>query len=471
MPAAPLRVDDARDFADGFAAIREKLDIAVEHPAAAVAEAEAAAARGPSLPAAEDLRGLPFVTIDPPGSRDLDQAVFIEPAGSGWVVHYAIADVAAFVTPGGPLDEEARRRGVTIYLPDAKAPLHPFVLSEGAASLLPGEDRQAVVWRIAVDEAGEATDFTVRRAVVCSRAAFAYEQVQAALDADHPDALRAVRGLGLAREQRQATRGGLDLRLPDQAVVKSTTARGYQLVYRAPLPVEGWNAQVSLLAGECAARLMVDAGVGVLRTLPPPGEGTVARLRRHAKALDVPWPAHAGYASFLRSLDPADPDHAALIVQSASLARGASYVSFTTPPSGDVTHSAVTTPYAHVTAPLRRLVDRFGNEVVLSLCAGTPVPDWVLAALPTLPDVMNKARQRERAAERMAVDLAESLVLAGCEGAVLDGVVVDVDRDRATVQLARPAVVADVEGSGLALGDEVRVAVSAGATLLRVLAE
>ncbi|MDQ3294181.1 MAG: RNB domain-containing ribonuclease, partial [Actinomycetota bacterium] len=95
-------------------------------------EAAAAAAIDPFGAARDDRRDLPLVTLDPVGSRDLDQAFALEPRGSGWTVWYAIADVGAVVVPGGPIDVEARQRGVTLYLPDGRAPLHPPTLSEGS---------------------------------------------------------------------------------------------------------------------------------------------------------------------------------------------------------------------------------------------------------------------------------------------------------------------------------------------------
>ncbi len=95
-----------------------------------------------------DLTHLDFVTLDPAGAMDLDQAMHLEAAGDGYVVHYAIADVMAFVTPGDPVDEEAHRRGESLYGANSKVPLHPTVLSEGAASLLPDEVRPAFVWTI-----------------------------------------------------------------------------------------------------------------------------------------------------------------------------------------------------------------------------------------------------------------------------------------------------------------------------------
>ena len=459
MPAVPLHVEPIDEVvAAGLDAIRAEMEIQ-DLPAAAVDEADAVAAAGPAGGSPVDLTDLPFVTIDPPGSRDLDQALHVTAEADGWTVHYAVADLAAFVRPGGAVDEAARARGLTIYLPDAKSPLHPPSLSEGAASLLADQVRRALVWRVRVDHDGEVVDLDVRRAAIRSRGAYSYDQVQAALDAGTADdVFGLLRDAGRAREALQARRGGLDLRLPEQNVV--VVDGRYQLEYRAPLPVEGWNAQMSLLVGECAARLMLDAGVGVLRTMPPPSTETVDRLRMHARGLGVAWPDTTGYAEFVRSLDPTDPDQAALIVQSAKLARGAGYLAFTTAPSGDVTHGAVAAPYAHVTAPLRRLVDRFANEVTYAACAGTTPPDWATSSLPDLPTLMGKAGSRASTVEKMMVSLAEAVVLSSCIDENVEGVVVDVGRDRATVQLVRPAVVADISHHrGIELGDEITLRV------------
>ena len=106
-------------------------------------------------------------------------------------------------------------------------------------------------------------------------------------------------------------------------------------------------------------------------------------------------------------------------------------------------------------------MDRFANEVTLAACAGTAPPEWAVAALTELPALMERAHARERAAERLVVSLAEAAVLAGCVGAQVDGVVVDVGRERATVQLVRPAVVADIASAVVGLGDEIRLRVVA----------
>ena len=152
----------------GIRTIQDELGVSPEFPAV-VEEAASAAAAKPRLPDL-DRTDIPFVTIDPEGARDLDQALHIQRDGDGYVVHYAIADVAAFVSPGDPVDVEAHRRGETLYGADSKVPLHPTVLSEDAASLLADEVRPALLWTIKVDATGEGTDVDVLRARVRSRA-------------------------------------------------------------------------------------------------------------------------------------------------------------------------------------------------------------------------------------------------------------------------------------------------------------
>jgi len=135
-------------------ALRTELHVPGDFPAEVQAEATRVATAW-SREGRVDATHLDLVTLDPAGSRDLDQAFLLERSTTGLVLHYAIADVGAFVTPGGAIDVEAHRRGETLYLPDGRVPLHPPVLSEGAASLLPNEDRPAVLWRIDLDADGE----------------------------------------------------------------------------------------------------------------------------------------------------------------------------------------------------------------------------------------------------------------------------------------------------------------------------
>ncbi|KOV71068.1 RNB domain-containing ribonuclease [Streptomyces sp. MMG1121] len=449
-PEAPLRA--------ALAALRTELGVPEDFPPPARAEAERVA-KAPARPA-YDATDIPFFTLDPPASTDLDQATHLSRRGAGYRVRYAIADVAAFVAPGGALDAEAHQRVNTLYFPDEKVPLHPVVLSEGAASLLPDQVRPAALWTLDLDADGRTTAVDVRRALVRSRAKLHYAGVQKQIDtgtAEEPVAL--LKEIGEARERLEVERGGISLNVPEQEITAQNHT--YVLGYRAPLPADGWNAQLSLLTGMAAAELMLAHGTGVLRTLPAAPDGAVARLRRTATALRIDWPHHVSYAALIRSLDPSDPRHAAFLQECTTLLRGAGYTVF----RGGVlpaitTHAAVAAPYTHCTAPLRRLADRYAAEICLAAVAGQAPPDWVLAALDALPRQMAEGSRVAGTVERACVDIVEAALLKDRVGDVFDACVVDVEERQptvGTVQLISPAVIGRIEGDHLPLGERLRV--------------
>jgi exoribonuclease R len=447
VAARPTVIRDA-DLEQPLRALRTELNVPDTFPPEALSEAQAATWATADRVDATDL---PLVTLDPTGSRDLDQAFAIDATSGGWTLHYAIADVGAFVAPDSALAAEAARRGETLYLPDGRAPLYPPSMSEATASLLPDGDRPAVLWRLDVDASGELRAIDVHRAIVRSRAQLDYTTIAAT----RPDLIAPLQSLGEARLARERDRGGVSLDVPEQIV--SNDAGRWTLAYRTPAPVEGWNAQLSLLTGMAAARLMIGAKVGLLRTMPPPAHHTITALRRSAVALKIDWPGGASYADVVRDLDPAIPAHAAMLRLAGALFRGAHYVAFDGELPAETTHSAVAAPYAHATAPLRRLADRYVSEVCLAICAGVAVPDWARAGLPTLPKVMAEADGHAHQVDRAVVDLAETVLMQKRIGETFIAVVVEADDDHGQIQLADPPVRSRLEGSNLPLGQEVTV--------------
>jgi exoribonuclease R len=467
MPSRVVRVRSADDgvaaesLREGVAQIQAELKVSAEFPAS-VEQAAAKAAASPRLPDL-DRTDLPFVTIDPASAMDLDQALHIERDADGYLVHYAIADLAAFITPGDPVDLEAHRRGETLYGADSKIPLHPKVISEDAGSLLPDQVRPALVWTIAVDATGEATSVTVERALVRSRAKLSYDEVQTALDAGTADEVFTLLGeVGRLRMAKEAERGGVSLPLPEQEI--DISGDRWTLEFRSLHPVEQWNAQISLLTGMGAASLMVGARVGLLRTLPPADPRDVRRLRRTARALKVDWPDGVDYPSFIRSLDPTRPNHAAMVVACTRLLRGSGYVGFDGEVPEQHLHSAIAGAYAHVTAPLRRLVDRYALEICVAICSGEPAPQWVLDNLGELPKTMQESGRRANQYENAVLDLVEAAALAPRVGETFDAVVVDVDDkdDRhGDLTVQEPAIEARVSSEQpLPLGEPVNVTLS-----------
>ena len=456
MPSRHVCLQQAEPPAlrEGLRRLRAGLGVPGQFAAEVLAEAEQAAAN-PTLPRA-DRTDVEFVTLDPETSTDLDQAFHLSRAGDGFRLLYAIADVAAFVAAGGHIDAEAHARGETLYAPTRKTPLHPSVLSEGAASLLPDQVRPALVWELVFDASGRTTSTTVARALVRSRAKLSYTGAQTALQAGTGgEQLELLRTLGTLRMELESARGGVSLSVPEQEVVPTDSR--WDLAFRAPLPVEDWNAQLSLATGMGAAALMLEAGVGILRTLPPARDGAITKLRRTASALGIRWAQSTSYPEFVRSLDASVPAHAAMLNACTTLFRGAGYQAFRGTLPEQPLHAAIAAPYAHVTAPLRRLVDRYTGEICVAVCAGVDVPDWVAAAMPDLPGEMEDASRRAKKYERGVVDLVEAMVLAPHLGRTFTGTVLEVDpeEDFGVLQLPDPAVEAKVRGAELVLGEQV----------------
>src|SRR6185436_8094155 len=230
MPARRISVAPADALREGFEEIRVQAGVVSDFAPDVLGEAQEAAARaGDEAADARPRVELPFVTVDPPGSRDLDQALHIERRGEGHRVSYAIADVGSFVVAGGPLDGAAHARGVTVYSPDTKAPLLPPVLSEGAASLLPGQWCPAVLWTLDLDGAGELVATAVQRASVRSTAQHTYADVP-------PELEPLLREVGERRLSLEQARGGVRLNVPEQEV--EGEGGSWTVRYRAPLPSE-----------------------------------------------------------------------------------------------------------------------------------------------------------------------------------------------------------------------------------------
>lgn len=378
-----------------------------------------------------DARGIPFVTIDPPGAMDLDQAVHLERRDDGYLLSYAIADVGAFVAPGSPLDEESRRRGQTIYLPDGTVPLHPRILSEHRASLVADADRPAVLWEIEADTAGRLRRARVRRALVRVRARLDYAQVQDAVnrDVELPAAIDALPSFGEARAARALARGAIELQLPTQQLVRADG--GWRLRLEPRTRADAWNSECSLATGIAAAACMTAGGRGLLRTLPRPDDEALRRFRDAARAFGVQAPAHldldrSAPGELLAALPPRDLATMALNMAATKLLRGSGYAAFDAetglPEAEDRWHAGVASEYAHVTAPIRRLADRFAAEACLELSGG----EWFAVDAPGalagagagaaydasgVPRIMARSGQLANAVQNACVNLAEAVAL------------------------------------------------------------
>lgn len=456
-----------------FEPIRDKYDLDAEFPAAV--ERAAAQAQDAFADVRVDARDLPFVTIDPPGSKDLDQAVVIQRgakmAADGFTLHYAIADVGAFVRPGDPVDVEARKRGETVYLPDGNVPLHPRILTEEVASLVAGEDRPAVLWQLEFDSTAALMRARVRRARIHVRTRLDYPTLQQQYDLGEalPESIALLPEFGALREARGRARGAIELQLPEQALVFDGSSWHLRLEPRTKM--DAWNAECSLATGFAAARIMLAGGVGLLRTLPAPDSETVARFFRAARALGIPIDAAQSPGELLASLEPTEPSTLALNSAATRLLRGSGYLAFTERPAAEATwHAGVASEYAHATAPIRRLGDRFVSEICLAYggawvnlrdaalsLAGTVPPD-ILTALPELPGLLQSSSQRSGAVDNEAINLAEAVALQDAVDEIFDaGLLRASDGDHhAEIFVYEPPVIAQCRGA-VPTGERIKV--------------
>lgn len=426
----------------GLAAIRQQYQLPVAFPEE-VEQAAVEAARQP-LSAHVDRRDLPFVTLDPASSTDLDQAFVIESAGGDLLLRYAIADVGWFVRSGDPVDAVAWARGETIYLPDGKVPLHPKVLSEGAASLLPDVDRPAIIFAVRVSPDGSVLLDGAERAIVRSRAKLAYANVdRAELPADFAELSRRIVAAEVAR-------GGARVDPPQQEV-EPVPGDGYALGFRPMRGVERDNASLSLAANMAIARALLDARTGVFRIMPEPGKRARKRLRETARAFGLRWPSHRSLEDFERRLDPNDTRQAAMMLAIRRAGERAGYAPWQ---EGETPwHSAMAASYTHATAPLRRLTDRYTTQAALAVANGRVVPDDIAAAFARLPEVMDKADSKAAQVDSAVIELAEAVTLQDRIGETFEARVTDVDERGARAQLCTEPVVTRIAQDGLVPGD------------------
>lgn len=438
--------DPDKFLAEKLDAIREQFKVPGAFPQHVESAAQKAAERAATTYA--DRTAMPFVTLDPGPSTDLDQAFAIEPAGSDWLLHYAIADVGFFVDPGGALDLEAWKRGTTCYLPGGKASLYPRVLSEKAASLLPDGDRPATVFAVRIDADGGTRLEGVEKALIRSRAKLAYESVR---DDELPAGFAEIANRVKAAEER---RGAARVDPPEQEVTHDAAGH-FTLQLRPQSLAERRNATLSLATNLAVAEALWQAKTGLFRVMPGPSERAIGRLRGTARAFALDWPEAMALGEFEKSLDPANPREAAFLMAARRGGNGASYVPYM--PGEKPWHAAMAATYCHVTAPLRRLADRHVIAAAMAVANGQSVPDFAAEAFPQLPEVMAQAEARDNQVDRAVVDLAEAAMLSGREGERFSAVVTDLGEAGARIQLCELPVVSRVKAHGVLPGDDMTV--------------
>ena len=437
--------DKEQVLSEGLVEIRQQFQLPAGFPPQAEALAQTPVDRFAATRI--DRTGLNFVTLDPASSVDLDQAFALEADGNDVILHYAIADIGAFVEDGDAIDVEAWARGETIYLPDGKVSLYPKALSEGVASLLPDADKAAILHRVRVGPDGKSVLEASTRALVRSRAKLGYATVT---PAELPGIFADFSARIALAEQ---ARGAVRVDPPQQEV--SRDDGHYRLQFRPMSETEQQNAALSLAANLAIADALLAAGTGLFRVMEAPGHWALSRLHHSAKALGVDWPKGESLEAIERRLDPNKPNEAAFMLAVRRTGQRATYAAFK---AGKTPwHSAVEATYAHATAPLRRLADRYVGEAALHVTAGEAVPERLTQAFARLPKVMDAADAKAAQVDSAAIELAEATAMEGRVGEEFEGRVIALDDRGAKIQLCHDAIVTRVAADGLSPGERVEL--------------
>ena len=264
------------DFGVDVEIMIRKFHLPHRFPPEVIEEAQAIASEilAEALPRRRDYRNLPIVTIDGETARDFDDAVHVCRLENGnYDLQVHIADVAQYVTPNSPLDQEARLRGTSVYFPDRAVPMLPLELSTGICSLRPQVDRLVLCCTMEIDNQGEIVGYEVNEGVIRSANRMTYNAVNAVIEGDaaarheyatQVDHFERMRDLAMILNRKRKRRGSIDFDLPEaiiefdeQGMMKSITRSERNVAHRL---IE----EFMLSANECVAHYLENKRIASL---------------------------------------------------------------------------------------------------------------------------------------------------------------------------------------------------------------
>lgn len=354
-----------------------------------------------------DWRHLPFVTVDDETAHDFDDAIHATVAPHGFTLHVAIADVAHYVQPGTALDAEALLRGNSTYLPHFVVPMLPESLSNQLCSLTPHTLKPVLGFALHVSPEGKLLHHTITRAAIISHARLTYNQLEAALIHNQPDAttlallphLTHLHAAYQALEAARTQRGALDLDLPETKLALNAAGDVTTVGNRPRLTAHRIIEEFMITANVAAARSLGNGHPGgVLRVhgAPPPEKRAALQQLLSPMGFVVPAPAAKPreWAQLVASMQrhPAAPVLLRMVLQSQQQARYAAADGLSTPEH----YGLALTGYAHSTSPIRRYADLLTHRALLKLPAPKPTHLASMAEAITLTE--RRSQQAEWAA-------------------------------------------------------------------------
>ena len=381
---------------------------------AAVALAEAADVAERPLGNRDDLRALPFLTIDPADARDHDDAVWAAPDDDpanpdGWQAIVAIADVSFYVRGGSALDAAARERGNSVYFPDRVVPMLPEVLSAHACSLVEGVDRAVLACHLTIASDGQVTAQRFTRAVIRCIANIAYEEAQASFDVrvgEHFTALGALWGAWGALSTARDARAPLDLDLPERRVELDAAGKIIAIRLRERLDAHRLIEDYMIAANVAAARaLEAKRTVCMYRDHEAPGREKLVALKDYLETFEIPFALGQviqprTFNKILRAVK--GQPHSAQISEQVLRTQTQAYYS----PENKGHFGLALASYGHFTSPIRRYADLVVHRALVRAykLGDDGLSDEATAAMARTGEHVSMTERRAMEAERDTID-------------------------------------------------------------------
>ena len=382
----------------------------------------------------EDLRDVLTVTIDPVNARDFDDAITLTRDDRGyWTLGVHIADVSHFVRPGSALDQTARKRGTSVYLPDRVIPMLPEVLSNSLASLQQGQTRFTLSVFMEFNEDGVRTDRRFARTAIKVDRRFAYEQAFAVMTdpSAEPELAPEIRKmlaemleLAMILRKRRFARGALELNMPEIEVELGDLGE----VVGAHLASNDQSHQViedfMLAANEAVASFLTEKHIGFLRRAHPDPEPTKLRqFGEFARSLGIKVDSPQSRFELQRILaETADRPEAHAIHY--ALLRSLKQANYTPEPEGH--YALASEDYCHFTSPIRRYPDLQVHRQLAAIIEGKAPrsdPDELIV----LAEHCTRTERRAEMAERELIKVKLLTHLEGRIGEAFHAVVIGVE--------------------------------------------
>ncbi|MCP5145387.1 MAG: ribonuclease R [Gammaproteobacteria bacterium] len=355
-----------------------------------------------------DLRDIAFVTIDGEDARDFDDAVFCRRETGGFRLFVSIADVAHYVTQGSPLDQEAYRRGTSVYFPNAVIPMLPEVLSNGLCSLNPHVDRFALVCEMVLTDAGVVKDAWFYEAVFRSRARLTYTEVAGLVDGTAPapqsaitavkDEVKVMHDLYRRMRRQREQRGALDIDAAEPRIIFDEQRKIAAIVPVYRNDAHKMIEEFMIAANVCAAEFLLGEKIGApFRIHDKPDSEKVSALRLLLTDMklrlaggEIPPPG--AFAKLLESVR--GKPHARLI--ETVVLRTLKLAVYS--PENNGHFGLAVEAYAHFTSPIRRYPDLMVHRAIKSALNGTQFDPYPYSATDLL-NISEHSSMTERRAD------------------------------------------------------------------------